>query len=523
MAAIVQKSRIQIARIRRRLDFYGNASDWVPILTIQSLQHRIDQLLELEDSLNATLLRLQARDVSNTDKRLALSTMQTGFQKDLDHLISSAGKNLGQTDRMLTTLQNQVSSQQDVVRKLKSQFSADFHNETGCTPQGILNGAETILKVSVSVFKQSVEMGEAALKLEKAKSPIDEISNGIGFVKSVDSEFGALKDGYDQISTMISPKKPDFAKMFVDETKFDKMINQYTDKYASAAELKKAVHHYFELVQIRNEQVLNYNAAYLHEQHVDAEIKQREATVQSIAEQLAEKHDDKLGQYANYLQAEDNQNRLYLLSKIYEENKALEFWSLTDQDFQIDRNLSGLRNAHIHISQKIDDVRLKIGRPRSAFHDLRVEFHKDHFPSEFSLMEKIKKLTVSIPLDHPTFINKFDVIAEKVSVYLPGLDITKEARTLEVKIMHCGVGRFKRQDGTIKRFSHQPRETYFEWNYAQKEITVEGVLGDERQGYSGLSPFSVWVIDFSLPGNEHLDLSKLDTVELAFSGQLLGP
>ncbi|MFT6645802.1 MAG: hypothetical protein ACJAX5_003453, partial [Patiriisocius sp.] len=41
------------------------------------------------------------------------------------------------------------------------------------------------------------------------------------------------------------------------------------------------------------------------------------------------------------------------------------------------------------------------------------------------------------------------------------------------------------------------------------------------QGIPGLSPFTLWTLDFSPQGNEWIDLTKIKTVKLKFSGKYI--
>jgi hypothetical protein len=60
-------------------------------------------------------------------------------------------------------------------------------------------------------------------------------------------------------------------------------------------------------------------------------------------------------------------------------------------------------------------------------------------------------------------------------------------------------------------------------DYKDQKNTAGGNLGEDSQGYIGVSPFTLWRLDFNPKGNEWLDLSTLKTVSLTFSGRILGP
>lgn len=72
-------------------------------------------------------------------------------------------------------------------------------------------------------------------------------------------------------------------------------------------------------------------------------------------------------------------------------------------------------------------------------------------------------------------------------------------------------------------FSHRPRLAPYKIDYKNPANTAGGKLGEDSQGYIGVSPFALWRLDFNLRGNEWLDVSTVNTVQLTFSGRFLGP
>jgi hypothetical protein len=93
---------------------------------------------------------------------------------------------------------------------------------------------------------------------------------------------------------------------------------------------------------------------------------------------------------------------------------------------------------------------------------------------------------------------------------------------LRVNILQCGPDTVQPPSGDPVTFTHEPLPLVFEYNYTTQTITVPGTIGDVTQGFTGLSPFATWILDFSDPANSWLDLSTLSSVELVFAGQLLG-
>jgi len=109
-------------------------------------------------------------------------------------------------------------------------------------------------------------------------------------------------------------------------------------------------------------------------------------------------------------------------------------------------------------------------------------------------------------------------------------DIRDDKHVLSLNLIHSGQAAFnsnvdRDKPGALHLFSHRPRVRLYKIDYEDKENTAGGSLGDNAQGYIGLSPFTMWRIDFDLAGNKWLldGLSVIKTVELTFEGRMLGP
>ncbi len=141
--------------------------------------------------------------------------------------------------------------------------------------------------------------------------------------------------------------------------------------------------------------------------------------------------------------------------------------------------------------------------------------------SAFAQLASQKKLTVQLDIDDPAFQNFCNVRAESLTVALP--DFAPDTGTLTLSLTHNGDSPFYTVDGgtaTLKlmEFTHQPLTAGFQQNYAQKENTGICTIADESQGYANLSPFTLWTINFDQGGNEWLDLTQVQRIQLSFNG-----
>jgi hypothetical protein len=159
----------------------------------------------------------------------------------------------------------------------------------------------------------------------------------------------------------------------------------------------------------------------------------------------------------------------------------------------------------------------------------KVRITADRYPDEFATMLKTRSLAFTLDIrGEKGFENMSYIMARSFKLVFP--DIGEPKEVLSINLIHSGqavlnsnVDRDKA--GALHVFSHRPRVRLYKIDYADKENTAGGSLGDEAQGYIGLSPFTVWRIDFDLKGNKWLldDLARIKDIELTFEGRMLGP
>jgi hypothetical protein len=138
-----------------------------------------------------------------------------------------------------------------------------------------------------------------------------------------------------------------------------------------------------------------------------------------------------------------------------------------------------------------------------------------------------KKLAFRLDLNSTSSLGFGDmthVVADSLAVTLP--DVTATTGTVMLELTHSGVAQQNStidltQPGAVHRYRHAPRTVKYKIAWANPHDTAGGLIGDDSQGFPGLSPFTMWSIDFGLPGNEWLDLTTVKTVRLTVTGKFL--
>jgi hypothetical protein len=549
--AIGQAARCELSRLRQGLDFFGDRPDWAPALTLGLLQAEITAMLSLTSQLETSITTLVDAQAAAEAKRAALQAAIKQSQASLDatgHNLDTITNQLKSFEATLREQATAIGSQFQAIQGLQAHLKDDQfrHDHPGCTAMGAIQTAGIVIVAGIALDSGVGEIVEAGEGLYEAGTLMDGVKNGISLVTSVQSTiddanklFDALRGGFDMVKGHIDPNNhPDGGKVFATEEQYDDFLQQYMGTYLEqdAVEIKNAVHRYFEMVKARNADVLSFNALYLKRERLQLELTQQGAQLEVVSSQLAAQNDPTNQAYITYLQGVDSQVRLYLLRKIEEERHAFLYWSLNNDGSSgpgpggpTDSSLPTLQAAHLGIAQGIDGWRESVGRPAGNFTGIQVTFTREDNPLAFKAMETTKKLALT--LDIATGIDSFGpmthVLAEKVRLRLPDYDQTQSSGALQVNLVHGGTSSFVQLDGTtVIRFSHARRPVLYWYDYRQKIAHADGTLGDDGQGYAGLSPFTDWVVDFTVAvgtANKFIDFAKLTSVMLEFDGLSIGP
>jgi hypothetical protein len=381
----------------------------------------------------------------------------------------------------------------------------------GCVG-GVAKGVGEI-KTAVNAFKKAEKISGKLKKVmevfTKAQATLESISKA-----------------YESIKETVGDGVADAAKILVDEDEFDAMLEKYLDEIDEAGELKKAMKHYRKLAQARNMAAYNYTTLVVQKVALQAQHDQLYDGIQHINAEMAAHQDNVLPVYTAYLKDAYEEVQHSILRNLYQENRAYRYWSLRDRPFKTDDlNLATLANTHHRLTADIDGFR-ENSDSFSPFTQT-VTVSADRYPDEFAALRESRILTFELDLRRePDFENMRHIIASEFTVELP--EVQGGSRVLFLNLVHSGEALLNsdtdlNSPGALHVFSHRPRVSPYKIDYRRPENTAGGSLGDESQGYIGLSPFTLWRLDFGLKGNEWLDVRTVNTVLLTFSGRMLGP
>lgn len=531
-AAINRACVCELSRLRQGLDFFGLRPDWAPTLTLALLQAEIEAMLTLAGQLDQSLGVLLTQEATAEARQEALLSAQSQAAGRVSATQAQIEAQEGQLTLFIASLDRQ---QQEIDVQLMRIEAMQFYDlfaqqHSGCTTLGALKTCFSVVSVALSVENAFSDVAEAVEGLADAGSIKDGIKNGISGVKAVDDSVESIQSGYAAIQSLIEPDThPDGGKLLTYEASYDAWVDQNIVGAAQEDALKSAARRYFDLVKTRNNNVLTYNAALLQKERLVAEMAQQTAAFEAIAAELAAQANPGDPNLTAMVQAADVQTRTYLLRRINDEIRALNYWTVNNDGggqavaMPTSADLDALIGAQTQIAAAIDNAMGAVGLP-DVLQGLSITFTREAHPDAFAALaastDRRLLLRSDIIADGASFPGMAHVAVETVQISLPQYE-TLQTGYLSARIVHGGSGVFLQQDGsTAVRFSHAIRTALYEYDFGSRQVTCTATLGDPSEGFLGLSPFTDWIIDFGSAGIE-IDFETLSSVVLTFTGRCL--
>ena len=534
-AAIYNSAIVALMRLQQGLDFYGNSYNWAPVLNLSYLTVRTDNIIALGKEVEKQYNKYLKKGATDEDRMTAFRTAKEEIDLKLGAFADEAVKLTAQIESFRTEVEEcsedmrrqrtllvegQLKFKDELIKHLRKESElelADFLDilgtVIGCVG-GVVGGAGGI-KTAIDAVKKAEEFSKQVKGVveifKKAKATIENISKA-----------------YSTVKDLIDKDNPNAAKILVDADEFNAMLKEYLGKLDSAGELRKAMDYYLELAQARNMAAYNYTTLVAQLLGAQAQHAQLYDGIQHVNAQMAVHQDNLLPIYTAYLKDAYEEVQQKLLRNIYQENRAYQYWSLEKRQLQAENlNIGTLAAAHDRLMTAIDSF-----RENNDFSNFRqtVTISVERYPGEFAAMLDSRSLAFTLDIrDEENFKNMRYIVARSFKLEFP--DFAKEEDVLYLNLIHSGQAMFnsdvkRNKPGTLHAFSHRPRVRDYQIDFGNRQNMAGGNLGEDSEGYIGLSPFTLWRIDFDLDGNDWLDLEALKTIktiELTFEGRMLGP
>ncbi len=524
---------VSLMRIQQGLDFYGHSYNWTPVLNLQNLITRTGQIISLGKVVEDQYHRYLDKSDNDKQRMQAFRQAKQEIDRKLDDFLVEMDKLKPQIESFESEVRDYTEDmrhQRGVLLEGQLEFRDELikylREENGLGFENFLDMLGTVIGCAGGVVGAVGGIKTAIDAVKKAEEFSKKVKNVVEVFKKAKATIDGISKAYSSIKDYIDEANPNAAKILVDAGDFDEMLKKYLGKFDAAGELRQAMDYYLELVQARNMAAYNYSTLVAQLLNLQVQHDQLYHSIQHINAEIASHQDNVLPIYTAYLSDAYEDVQRNLLRNIYLENRAYQYWSLQHRQLETSNlNIATQAAAHERLIADIDSFR----ENNESFSDFKqtLIISAERYPNEFAAMLQSRSLAFSLDIrDELGFLNMRFVIARKFKLEFP--DIDSDKNVLYLNLIHSGRAVLNNntdldKPNAIHVFSHRPRVKLYKIDYSNRDNTAGGNFGEGGQGYIGLSPFSNWRIDFDLKGNEWLDLKTIKTVELTFSGRMLGP
>jgi hypothetical protein len=535
-AAMYQAVTLELARLNASLDYYGNPLNWVPVLTWSALDTFVGQLISLGENIDTQFQNVSEPSAQASAAQQASQLLQDSLW-NIKAYENTINIQIAALDEQITALDRQVDAAianvQQEMTALEQQYTTE---QTGanCTFADVLNALSSIVQLSTSAFNPVNDLTKA-LGIETAiANLIQGADNLVVQSTASDSTYSALSAAWSSLASTLNQYGSNSALIVVEDEQFDSLLQQYFSGLQATPEVESDVNGLINLIQTRNQLLLNYTAQFAQLQRLQTQYAQKSAELENVAALLASNQTPQLPDYLAFLQGSLTEIGNAIVDNLYQANQAFQYWSVQTQTLQVTSlDIASLSTASAQLLDNVEDYLTgNTGRPFSPFNTMSFIVTATAQPNAFAQLQATGVLVVQLAVDDPgnPFEGYYNVTVDTVSVSLPGITppagTASDPTVLQLTLVQLGPDVLVAQDGTTMTFTHPPRPVPYEFNYTTNDNTVVGAVGDANQGFTGLSPFATWSIDFTANGNPNanawLTLSEITAVELTFTGQLLG-
>ncbi|MGH8581482.1 MAG: collagen-like triple helix repeat-containing protein [Gammaproteobacteria bacterium] len=521
----------QISNFQSGFDFYGHPFDWVPILTLSEYQTNISEWLaigeDIEDQYTIYTAEQQTAAAQLAAVQSAVHQLQSTIQS-LQQQIAGIGLQIQDADTAIAAMRTQLQQQQSAINADTQTFTAAFQSytkkQTGCSFTEVVTAVSSIVQIGAGLVDGIGVLTGAFTAENAAQGAMGAIKNGIAVIEKVALGMDDIQKGLNAIEGFIPKPNPDnvTAMLAADQQDFDNFISQYLNDFQAAQTLKDAVDDYFSMVNALNQAILSYNGLYVTQAGLQAQLNQFDQQLAQVGPVLAQSQPDpSLAVCASFMGSAYSAIKSILIQQLYEENRAYYFWSLESQPFSTTGlTIASLAQTHAVLMQQIESAQQQSAAPYQPFTQA-VTISAADLPLAFSRLKTSQTLSFSISPSDPAFDNMYQVIASSYQLEFP--DIKVASGVLFVELLHPGTSVQVSVSNSTIQFTHAQRSVPYKIDYGNPANTGGGVLGAADQGFVGLSPFTLWTLNFSESGNSWLDLSTIQSLVITFTGTFVGP
>lgn len=525
--AIYQRAMALLNQLDVGADYFGLSPDHVPLVSLAHYESVIDELLDdvadVEKAAEQYWANAQHVDVQLRAVHDAVQTTQSArasFERLTDQLAADIGTATKRIAELLTTQENlrvQLDGAADDFKRAVERKVAEERG--GCDFLTLVSTLTTVATVASSVWTAGAGIVTAVGTLgAKAKDDMERLRRVVKVVQTVGAKVSDIAAGYRKLeATFAGPPALDTAKLLVVKEDFEETIKPYLDLPETRA-YRGLVRNYLDVVQARNQALLDRETLYGRLMATEADLAAQAAELAHLRDQLAATADPSLAECAGFMRRAADALKFRLLTALYFEHKAFEYWALRREPFDAtDRSVAHLRAVHARLKTDVLRTRERRNRPPQRFHSTPpIELLGPAQEAALAALRTTGRMVFEIPRQDRSFRRLAEATVDRATITIDGA--RSRDTTLTVLLTHNGHAQFTTTSGAAIGFSHTPRLTFAQLDVVDGKHRGEADLGGADDAYAYLSPFAQWTLELSREDNDELDLSTLRSIQLVFHG-----
>ncbi|OLL28139.1 hypothetical protein BTH42_29665 [Burkholderia sp. SRS-W-2-2016] len=524
-SATLTRAQVLLRRMACGLDYFGNARNHVPVAAPKVYSDAINTILPIGQSVEAAYFALFDANTAVLERRTLVVSAVTSAKSYVDNELEQEKLRLADEAKVASDAINllllEIEETRSTVVNAAEKFKSAVEQGRDCKFEEIVSVVGQIVAVANGAWPAVLSLAEQLSQVGEDLEERDfEFNDVVEHVEVIGKDYQKIDDAYKKIKDLIAdPSRPDLAKIAQSKEEFDKMIEPYA-RLVEAEDYKKAMYHYFDITQARNNKALELAAIKLRVMESMSKAEHLRFQRNALEVSFAQGIDPSLTLMLSFMQRAYYDIRRALARIVYEENRSIEFWSLS----QFDTDMHGLT---------VDQIRYQHGKSSehalSAVNAIESAHSSGRFiewqmlsiselvsESAFNEFKSTGTLFFSIRPDNFRAISAFpNMRLTSARVLLNGVITGDDG--LNWTLVHTGLSTFYPRVGTGKIYSHNPIPFSGRYRISTGKDETKTDLTSSG-AHLAPSPYTTWLLTVFDVNNVSLDRSKITDIRIGMLG-----
>ncbi|KAJ5359330.1 uncharacterized protein N7496_011743 [Penicillium cataractarum] len=572
LQTILSQATHKLGNISLGYDMFGHAANWAPRVSYGFYESEISsglrllQQVEQANNAYANALQQQESAAQALSASLQNNLMSQQDSQEQINLIVGNGGILEMSAAKITKATPTLQQKMDAIKKAMTAVETDIQNYLNLNPMTLLT-AFASFAMAPSSLTGLAQMGTVDYQAFTTVPNLQGVNVNKSYILSqlttCGNSLASLSEAFTTASDgTIDVDDPGSLKIIKDIDDIDTLVASYKEAIpeADSKALSGQLDDYLDIIEQRNQAVMDYNAALQLLNQVITKSNYYGQQGQVMGNEALEVNPNLPAIYF-WLQNIQQDTAYDVMQRLNYAARAICFWGLEPQPaFTAPGPLQGsvdLANNQQELVNRFDDAVTGFAPtawsiwPPEGSRNIQGHIYTLSQPELYTLLrpttdpdngKAIYGVDIGFSASDPPsiFSGMANIRLSQVRVWLPNAKVSPDAsnrQLLMVEITHLGTETIlSPSSGTPTTFSHDPVTLQFQYNATNitsiQQCTSSVVMNSEsiEQDYTGegtpgvdtlasLGPFATWSIQIKASENAGLDLSAVNSAYVEFWGR----